>query len=211
MSVPGTTAVLYPATCALPSPMRMICAFSARGEPVGLSRLRVSRDTGGSELPSLSSTGMPSGFAISTDAAIAPCQLLLSTIATACGRFAGDVDGKTALTAPATSATGSAPATRVVLRVAVTGKPSSCAADVSLDCALTSGGWALPRAFACFSFRFLQPDTATSATSSSTASGRGTAAEDIDARGGKRKRVSCDWLTGQSTPPSRVAATRHTT
>ncbi len=73
---------------------------------------------------------MPSGDAISTEAAIAPCQLFLSTIATACGRLSGEVAGNTALTTPATSATGSAPATRVVFFVAVTGKPSSAVAEL---------------------------------------------------------------------------------
>src|SRR5919204_2427388 len=139
-SPPGTMAVLYPDTWAALSPMRMIWAFWARGEPAGLRRLRASLDTAGSLPPLLKRTGMPSGWAMSTDAAIAPCQLLLSTMATACGRLSGDVAGKTALTAPATSATVSAPATRVVFLVAVTGKPSSAAADLLVDWALMSAG-----------------------------------------------------------------------
>src|SRR5919204_2373802 len=120
--------------------MRMICAFCASGEPDGLKRLSASLDTAGSLPPPLSRTGTPSGCAISTDAAMAPCQLALSTIATACGLLSGEVEGNTALAAPATSATGSAPATRVVFRVAVTGKPSSAAADLLVDCALMSVG-----------------------------------------------------------------------
>src|SRR5947208_16414140 len=101
--------------------MRMICAFCASGEPVGLKRLSAWGDTDGSLLPSLSRIGIPRGCAISTDAAIAPVQSRLSTIATARGRLSGEVAGNTALTAPATSATGSAPATRVVFRVAEVG------------------------------------------------------------------------------------------
>src|SRR5215470_19723247 len=117
----------------------MIAAFCASGDPAGARRLRASLDTGGNLPPSLSSVGIPSGCAISTAAAIAPCQSFLSTIATACGRFCEEVDGNTAVETPATSATASAPATRVVFFVAVTGKPSSEVADWLPDWALISG------------------------------------------------------------------------
>src|SRR5919198_3343171 len=120
--------------------MRMSCAFLASAAPVGLSRLRVSLDTGGILPPSLKRIGTPSGLAISTDAATAPCQLDLSTSAIACGRLSAEVPGNTALTTPATSATASAPATRVVFLVADTGKPSLFEADLLPDFALIRGG-----------------------------------------------------------------------
>src|SRR5919201_165248 len=145
------------------------CEWRPRGEPGGLRRFNVSLDTGGSLPPALRSTGMPSGLDINTDAEIASCQLPLSTIATAFGRLSADVAGKTALTTPATSATVSAPATRVVFFVAVTGKPSSAVADWLPASALISGGAPPPPPpRPLLSLRPAQPDTARSAATRST-------------------------------------------
>src|SRR4051794_33862489 len=156
--------------------MRMICALPASAEPAGFKRASVSFDTAGRLPPLLSSVGIESGLAISTDAAMAPCQLRGSTIATAWGRLSGGVEGKIALTAPATSAAGSAPATRVVFFVAETGKPSSVAADLSVDFALISG---CPPLDVPLSLRE-QPVAARTTKRKATASGRGTGDHDND-------------------------------
>src|SRR6185437_9352740 len=152
------------------SPIRMIWAFPASGEPGGLSRASVSFETVGRLPPLLRIVGMPSGCAISRPAAITPCQLAESTTATACGRLEGPVEGKTALTAPATSAAASPPGTRVVFLVADTGKPSSVAADLSVDLALICG--ALPLWVLLFSFRPAQPATASRQARRAATSGR---------------------------------------
>src|SRR5438067_1470462 len=157
--------------------MRMIWALPASGEPAGFSRASVSFDTVARLPPLLSRVGIASGLAMSTPAAIAPCQFCVSTIATACGRLLGPVDGNTALTAPAASAAASPPATRVVFLVADTGKPSSVAADLSVDFALICG--ALPFRVGLFSFS-PQPATATRHASRATSSGRRTKDHDND-------------------------------
>ena len=175
-----TAFVRVPGRAAL-SPTRMICALPASAEPDGFRRASVSLETAGSLPASLSSVGTPSGLAISTEAAIAACQSRPSTIATACGRFVGEVEGNTALTAPATSAAASAPATRVVFLVAETGKPSSVAAERSVDFALICG--ALPL-LVPFSLSPEQPPTASRVRTRGTASGRSTATHDNDRYGG---------------------------
>src|SRR3954453_15302496 len=158
--------------------MRMICALPASGEPAGFSRASVSFDTVARLPPLLSSVGMPSGLAMSTPAAIAPCQFCVSTIATACGRLLGPVDGNTALTAPAASAAASPPATRVVFFEADTGKPSSVAADLSVDFALICG--ALPLRVELFSFSPAQPVTARRHARRATTTERRTKEHDND-------------------------------
>ena len=80
--------------------------------------------TAGSSPPSDSSSGAPIGGPASTAAAIALCQSFESTSTTAVGRSAPPVAGNSALATPAASAAASAPATRIVLRVAVDGKSS---------------------------------------------------------------------------------------
>ena len=82
-----------------------------RGQRVGGGRRAASR------LPD-SSIGARIGGAISTEAAIAACQSSLGARVTAAGWVPGAADGYTASATPAASATGSAPATRVVFLVA---------------------------------------------------------------------------------------------
>ena len=82
----------------------------------GRGRHRVSCPTAAS--------GHGPGGAIRTEAAIAACQSEVGASATAPGWVPGAADGYTASATPAASATGSAPGTRVVFLVAVTGKPS---------------------------------------------------------------------------------------
>ena len=89
--------------------------------------------------PSLRRIGARSGAATSAPAATAPCQSSLSTSTTAGGRVSSEVEGKIALATPAASAAASLPLTRVVLRVALTGKPSCAAAFLSLDFAPFDG------------------------------------------------------------------------
>src|SRR3954451_5254055 len=108
--------------------------------PFGLSPSSVSELTAGRPPPSLSRIGARSGAATSAPAATAPCQSSLSTSTTAGGRVSSDDDGKIALATPAASAAGSLPLTRVVLRVAVIGKPSCSSAFLSVDFAPVTGG-----------------------------------------------------------------------
>ncbi len=105
------------------SPTRMICAPSAGPEPVGASRLSASAVAGGrAELPE-SRIGARMGGAISTEEAIAACQLSLGAMVTAVGWVPATLEGNTASATPAALATESAPETRVVFFVADTGKP----------------------------------------------------------------------------------------
>src|SRR3954463_2319975 len=120
-------------------PTRMAWAPLASWAPFGLGRSSVSEVTGGSESPSVSRIGARSGADTSADAATAPCQSSLSTSTTAGGRVSSDDEGKTALATPAASAVASLPLTRVVLRVAVTGKPSCSVAFLSVDFAPVTG------------------------------------------------------------------------
>ena len=69
------------------------------------------------------------GAAISTEEAIAACQSPVGARVTACGWVPGAADGYTASATPAASEIGSAPGTRVVLRVATVGKPSLATAS----------------------------------------------------------------------------------
>src|SRR3954462_14869580 len=117
------------------SPTRIACAPLASCAPFGFSRSSVSELTAGRPPPSLSRIGARSGAATSAPAAMAPCQSSLSTSTTAGGRVSRELDGKSALATPAASAAASLPLTRVVLRVAVIGKPSCSAAFLSLDLA----------------------------------------------------------------------------
>src|SRR5205807_1796094 len=100
----------------------------------------VSDVTAGRPPPSLSRIGARSGAATSDAAATAPCQSFLSTSTTAGGRVSSELEGNSALATPAASAAASLPLTRVVLRVALTGKPSCSTALLSLDFAPLAGG-----------------------------------------------------------------------
>ena len=114
--------------------MRITCASFERSEPRGSSWSSVSDVTAGRALPSVRSIGAAIGGPASTDAATADCQSPRSTSTTAVGRSASEVEGKRALATPAASAAASPPATRMVLRVAVYGKPSfSAACSSSLE------------------------------------------------------------------------------
>src|SRR5205814_8778822 len=95
--------------------------------------------TGGRLPPSVRRIGARSGADTSAPPATAPCQSSLSTSTTAGGRVSSEVEGKSALATPAASAGASLPLTRVVLRVALTGKPSCAAAFLSLDFAPFDG------------------------------------------------------------------------
>src|SRR3954463_2761817 len=121
-------------------PTRIAWAPLASCAPFGLSRSSVSEVTGGSESPSVSRIGARSGADTSADAATAPCQSSLSTSTTAGGRVSRLEDGKSALATPGGAAGASLPLTRVVLRVAVSGKPSCSTACLSLDLAPVGGG-----------------------------------------------------------------------
>src|SRR4051794_28533217 len=157
------------------SPTRIAWAPLASCAPFGLSRLSVSEVTGGRESPSVSRIGARSGADTSAAAATAPCQSSLSTSTTAGGRVSSDVDGKIALATPAASAAASLPLTRVVLRVALTGKPSCSAAFLSLDFAPVEGGvtGAPPPESALFCFRE-QPASVSAATKTARSGKRGT-------------------------------------
>ena len=91
---------------------------------MGANAVSVLEVAAGSELGPDSSTGAWMGGAISTDAAIAASQSPVGASVTAVGWVPGAAEGNTARATPAASATGSAPATRVVFLVARMGKPS---------------------------------------------------------------------------------------
>src|SRR3954454_19033415 len=160
------------------SPTRIACAPLASCAPFGFRRSSVSELTAGRPPPSLSRIGARSGAATSAPAAMAPCQSSLSTSTTAGGRVSRELDGKSALATPAASAAASLPLTRVVLRVAVIGKPSCSAAFLSLDLAPVTGGvTGAPDGFLagfCFSE---QPDSASTASTAAREGKRGTAQE----------------------------------
>src|SRR4051812_1551697 len=124
---PLMSVVLRPATVAT-SPTRITWAPPAALDPVGCSALSADSDAAGSEVPSLSRIGAPTGLANSAEAAIPARQSPLSTKVTA----AGCEPGNTACDTAAALATGSAPPTRVVFFVATEGKPRPCAACVSV-------------------------------------------------------------------------------
>src|SRR3954449_19401 len=161
------------------SPTRIAWAPLASWAPFGLSRSSVSDVTEGSESPSVSRIGALSGSPTSAPAATAPCQSSLSTSTTAGGRVSSDDDGKIALATPAASATGSLPLTRVVLRVAVIGKPSCSAAFLSVDFApVTGGGAGAPLDSSSEFCLSEQPESASSAASTAARERkRGTAQE----------------------------------
>src|SRR4051812_11671069 len=160
------------------SPTSIACAPLASCAPFGFSRLSVSEVTAGSPPPSLSRIGARSGAATSAPAATAPCQSSLSTSTIAGGRVSSELDGNTALATPAASAAGSLPLTRVVLRVAMIGKPSCSAAFLSLDFApddgAATGAPALDSLLFCFSE---QPDSSRTPVTATRESKRGTAGE----------------------------------
>ena len=114
-----------------PSPTRITCAPPASFAPVGISRPSACSVAGGSSPRSENSSGARSGADISWAAETATRQSAVSTSVTARGRVSRSREGKTACATPAASAIGSAPPTRVVLRVANAGKPSSAAASSS--------------------------------------------------------------------------------
>ena len=124
---PLTSVVFMPPAVAT-SPTRMTWAPPAAFEPVGASALSAESDAPGSDVPSLSRIGAPTGAANRAAAAIPARQSPLSTNVTALGCDAGN----TACATAAAFATGSAPPTRVVFFVATCGKPSPCAACVSV-------------------------------------------------------------------------------
>src|SRR3954447_22518623 len=160
------------------SPTRIACAPLASWAPFGLRRSSVSDVTDGSESPSVSRIGAFSGSATSAPAATAPCQSSLSTSTTAGGRVSSDEDGKIALATPAASAAASLPLTRVVLRVAVIGKPSCCAAFLSVDLAPVTGGVTGAPDGSSSEFCFSeQPDSASTASTAAREGKRGTAQE----------------------------------
>ena len=127
----------------------MIWAPPAALEPVGASDWSAELDAPGSEVPSLSRIGAPTGLANSADAAIPARQSPLSTNVTA----AGCAFGNTACATAAAFATGSAPPTRVVFFVATCGNPSPWAACVSVPLA--------PRFGCAFLLEDLPPQPAT--------------------------------------------------
>ena len=109
-------------------PTRITWAPFAAPDPVGASVDTTSAVAAGSDPAPDRSTGARIGGAIRTEAAIEAAQSSLGAMVTAAGWVPGAADGYTASATPAASATGSAPATRVVFLVASTGKPSFCAA-----------------------------------------------------------------------------------
>src|SRR5436190_22252202 len=129
------TAVRKPEGRAVPSPTRITSASLDRSEPFGFSRASVSLVTGGGLPPSVRRIGALIGGPARTAALTASCHEPWSTSTTASGRFAEAVAGKRALATPAASVIASPPPTRIVLRVALAGKPSLLAAFVSLDLA----------------------------------------------------------------------------
>src|SRR3954469_11364219 len=158
------------------SPTRMACAPLASCAPFGFRRSSVSEVTAGSESPSVRRIGARSGAATSAPAATAPCQSSLSTSTTAGGRVSSEDEGKMALATPAASAAASLPLTRVVLRVAVIGKPSCCAAFLSVDCAPVTGGVTGAPVGSSSEFCFSeQPDSASTASTAARDGKRGTA------------------------------------
>ena len=102
----------------------MTWASRERSDPLGFRRLSVSAVTGERSSPSDTSSGAPIGLAASAAADTPACQSRSSTSTTAVGRVGALVPGKIALATPAASAAASPPPTRIVLRVAVEGKPS---------------------------------------------------------------------------------------
>src|SRR5438093_7443018 len=160
------------------SPTRIACAPLASCAPLGFSRSSVSEVTGGRPPPSVSRIGARSGAETSAAPATAPCQSSLSTSTTAGGRVSSEVEGNSALATPAASAAASLPLTRVVLRVALTGKPSCSAAFLSLDFAPVTGGVAgapPPESpLLCFSE---QPARKSAAATAARSEKRGTAGE----------------------------------
>src|SRR4051812_21389187 len=160
------------------SPTRIACAPLAFWEPFGLRRSSVSEVTVGSESPSVSRIGACSGSATSAPDATAPCQSSLSTSTTAGGRVSSEDEGKIALATPAASAAASLPLTRVVLRVAVIGKPSCSAAFLSVDLAPVDGGVAgAPLGVSSELCLSEQPDSASTASTAARQRERGTAQE----------------------------------
>jgi hypothetical protein len=150
-------------------PIRSTCASFERSEPFGFSRFSVCSLTAGRSPPSESSSGAAIGAAASTEAVTADCQSSRSTSTTAVGREALPVEGKIAFATPAASETGSSPPTRIVLRVALAGKPSFAAAPESSDFTPSAGeeSSSSPR---------LQPPARTAAASTAAgAARRGTA------------------------------------
>src|SRR3954469_2479487 len=160
------------------SPTRIACAPLASCAPFGLSRSSVSEVTAATPPPSLSRIGARSGAATRAAPDTAPCQSSLSTSTTAGGRVSSELDGKIALATPAASAAGSLPLTRVVLRVAMIGKPSCSAAFLSLDLApddgAATGAPPLESLLLCFSE---QPDSSRTPETATRESKRGTGGE----------------------------------
>ena len=122
----GRARRLRPASCADPSgaaaaPIAKACALSVALLPWGSSASRACAVGSGRSPPAETSSGARTGAAISTEAAIAPCQSSSSTSVTAVGRCATLAEGKTASATPAAVVAGSEPPTRVVLLVAKEG------------------------------------------------------------------------------------------
>src|SRR5579884_281044 len=115
------------------SPTRITCTPPAPTAPVGASRDRAWAVALGNLAAPESSTGARIGEAIITAEASAACQSSVGAIVTAAGWVPEPMEGNTASATPAASATGSAPATRVVFLVASAGKTISCAAWGELE------------------------------------------------------------------------------
>src|SRR4051794_20934243 len=163
------------------SPTRIAWAELGTFTPFGFSRSSVWLVTVGIESPSVSRTGARSGAALSAPAAITDCQLPWSASATAGGRVDASPAGKRADATPAASAIGSRPLTRVVLRVALTGKPSCCAAFSSFALAPATGAAPGTESELSSAFRE-QPARASAARRAAQRGVRGTAREGNERR-----------------------------
>src|SRR4051794_40485987 len=114
------------------SPTRMTCAPPTVFDPVGFRAVSASLLAAGRSVPFESRIGARTVVPARTAAATPTRQSRPSARTTAPGRVDADVAGKTARAAPAASATGSAPPTRVVFFVANAGKPRPVAASGSV-------------------------------------------------------------------------------
>ena len=167
--------------------MRITCASLERSEPFGSSRSSVSSVTFGSSPLSEISSGAPIGRPASTEAAIALCQSSASTSTTAVGRSLSPVAGNSAPATPAASEAASAPPMRIVLRVALEGKPSLFAASSSPDLTPSCGGLES-------SSPTLQPLSSSSERQRATSAERATDAPEGSCRPGSERlprRVRC--------------------
>ncbi len=120
-----------PGPAAVPS--RMAWTPAALGDPVGASAARACAVSCGISPLSVSSSGARSGAAISTAPASAPRQSRTSASATAPGRWAAALPGKTMRAVAAAVPTLSAVLTRVVFFVARAGYAAGAAVGAAAD------------------------------------------------------------------------------